>query len=170
MNSDAGRVADAPTAMEPTLDDMTATILPAFGVDSMAGELRHVAMRRPGAILSCDWKRWHYGKPIDAPAMQRQFDIEEWQFDWALEQQVFVCDGGGGDVLALAEPSAGDLAEQLRFLIVVQRIGHRGLDETGCYTVHRDIARCDFGRQRLRHRHGRGRESAARAGPARPAR
>jgi N-dimethylarginine dimethylaminohydrolase len=53
---------------------MTPDPLREYGVDSMAGELRHVAMRRPGAILSCDWERWHYAKPIDAAAMQRQFE------------------------------------------------------------------------------------------------
>ncbi len=53
---------------------MTSEPLAAYGVDSMAGELRHVAMRRPGAILACDPERWHYARPIDAEAMQRQFE------------------------------------------------------------------------------------------------
>ncbi|MEA2026249.1 MAG: arginine deiminase family protein, partial [Chloroflexota bacterium] len=45
-----------------------------YGVDSMAGELRDVAMRRPGAILSADPEAWHYTKPIDADALTAQFD------------------------------------------------------------------------------------------------
>ncbi len=40
----------------------------------MAGELRDVAMRRPGAILSADPEKWHYTKPIDADALTAQFD------------------------------------------------------------------------------------------------
>ena len=40
----------------------------------MAGELRDVAMRRPGAILSADPETWHYAKPIDADALTAQFD------------------------------------------------------------------------------------------------
>jgi N-dimethylarginine dimethylaminohydrolase len=53
---------------------MTSDRLQTFGVESMTGELRHVAMRRPGAILSADPAVWHYSKPIDPAAMQRQFD------------------------------------------------------------------------------------------------
>ncbi len=40
----------------------------------MAGQLRDVAMRRPGAILSADPEVWHYAKPIDADALSAQFD------------------------------------------------------------------------------------------------
>ena len=46
---------------------------PAYGVDSMAGPLRRVAMRRPGAILTADHERWHYAAPIDAEALNRQY-------------------------------------------------------------------------------------------------
>jgi dimethylargininase len=53
---------------------MTAHRLSRSGVDSMVAPLRDVAMRRPGAILSCDHQRWHYATPIDAVALQRQFD------------------------------------------------------------------------------------------------
>jgi dimethylargininase len=53
---------------------MSADRLAAYGVDSMVAPLRHVAMRRPGAILGCDHRRWHYAKPIDAAALTRQFD------------------------------------------------------------------------------------------------
>ncbi len=45
-----------------------------FGVDSMAGQLRRVAMCRPKAILDADPARWHYAKPIDPAALQRQYD------------------------------------------------------------------------------------------------
>ncbi len=44
-----------------------------FGVSSSSEALRRVAMRRPGAILSADPERWHYAKPIDAEALQRQY-------------------------------------------------------------------------------------------------
>lgn len=44
-----------------------------YGVASMAGPLRKVAMRRPGAILTADHRRWHYAKPIDADALQAQY-------------------------------------------------------------------------------------------------
>ncbi len=44
-----------------------------FGVTSMHRPLRRVAMRRPGAILTADHRRWHYGKPIDAQAFAAQY-------------------------------------------------------------------------------------------------
>jgi len=53
---------------------MTSDRLATYGVDSMVGRLRHVAMRRPGAILSADPSDWHYAKPIDAAALTAQFD------------------------------------------------------------------------------------------------
>jgi N-dimethylarginine dimethylaminohydrolase len=45
-----------------------------FGVDSMVGQLRHVAMRRPGAILTADSNEWNYAKPIDADALVAQYE------------------------------------------------------------------------------------------------
>jgi dimethylargininase len=45
-----------------------------YGVDSMAGQLRDVAMRRPAAILTADPEVWHYAKPINADALSAQFD------------------------------------------------------------------------------------------------
>jgi N-dimethylarginine dimethylaminohydrolase len=45
-----------------------------YGVTSMAGNLRSVAMRRPGAIFDADPIRWHYTKAIDATALGDQFD------------------------------------------------------------------------------------------------
>ncbi len=44
-----------------------------FGVSSMAGTLRRVGMRRPGAILTADSERWHYAAPIDADALAAQY-------------------------------------------------------------------------------------------------
>lgn len=46
----------------------------AVGVDSMVGPLKRVAMRRPGAILTADPKRWHYAEPIDPVALAAQYD------------------------------------------------------------------------------------------------
>lgn len=40
----------------------------------MVGQLRRVAMRRPGAILTADPARWHYAKPIDPPALLAQYE------------------------------------------------------------------------------------------------
>lgn len=45
-----------------------------FGVSSMVGRLRLVAMRRPGAILDADPGRWHYAEPIDPAAMTAQYE------------------------------------------------------------------------------------------------
>lgn len=54
---------------------MTAPTSTSFGVTSMHGTLRRVAMRRPGAILTADHRRWHYGKPIDADALESQYQV-----------------------------------------------------------------------------------------------
>ena len=45
-----------------------------YGVDSMVGTLRQVAMRRPGAILSANAEEWHYAKPINASALRSQYE------------------------------------------------------------------------------------------------
>lgn len=45
-----------------------------FGVNSMAGQLTHVAMRKPGAILNADPEEWHYAKVIDADRMAAQYE------------------------------------------------------------------------------------------------
>ena len=80
---------------------MSSAPLDAYGVDSMAGRLRHVAMRRPGAILDCDHERWHYTKPIDAPALQRQFEA----FVALLEAD--------GATIHWIEPADDDLADSV---------------------------------------------------------
>lgn len=51
----------------------TETSRSGFGVDSMVGPLRRVAMRRPGAILTADHRRWHYAEPIDPDALTAQY-------------------------------------------------------------------------------------------------
>ena len=45
-----------------------------FGVDSMVGTLRQVAMRRPGAILTANADKWHYAKPINASELLPQYE------------------------------------------------------------------------------------------------
>ncbi len=44
-----------------------------WGVNSMAGKLEKVAMRRPGAILSANATEWHYAKEIDPHALSSQY-------------------------------------------------------------------------------------------------
>ena len=86
---------------------MTSTPLETFGVDSMAAPLRHVAMRRPGAILSCDHERWHYAKPIDAAAMLRQFDafVTLLEADGATVHWLPEADDGLADSVFTYDPS-----------------------------------------------------------------
>ncbi len=48
---------------------------PNMSIQSMSAPLRKVAMRRPGAILSADPARWHYGGVINAEALNAQFNI-----------------------------------------------------------------------------------------------
>ncbi len=47
---------------------------PSFGVSSMVDPLVTVAMRRPGAILTADHRRWHYAAPIEPAALAAQYD------------------------------------------------------------------------------------------------
>jgi len=44
-----------------------------WGVDSMAGTLRRVAMRAPGAIRTADHKRWHYAKELNTLQLDTQY-------------------------------------------------------------------------------------------------
>ncbi|RLE18039.1 MAG: amidinotransferase [Actinobacteria bacterium] len=44
-----------------------------WGVDSMAGTLRRVAMRAPGAMRTADHNRWHYAKELDPPRLDEQY-------------------------------------------------------------------------------------------------
>ncbi len=52
---------------------MSERVTAGHGVDSMTGPLRRVAMRRPGAILSADHRRWHYARPVEAEALLAQY-------------------------------------------------------------------------------------------------
>ncbi|MEX1295346.1 MAG: arginine deiminase family protein [Candidatus Limnocylindrales bacterium] len=86
---------------------MTRAPLATYGVDSMAGELRHVAMRRPGAILDCDHERWHYTRPIDPPAMLRQFEAfaARLEADGATIHWIEPADDGLADSIFTFDPS-----------------------------------------------------------------
>ena len=42
-------------------------------ITSTVGQLKRVAMRAPGAILTADAERWHYAKPIDADQLAAQY-------------------------------------------------------------------------------------------------
>lgn len=86
---------------------MSADRLERFGVDSMVAPLRHVAMRRPGAILRCDHERWHYAKPIDAAAMQRQYDafVALLEADGATVHWLDGADDGLADSIFTYDPS-----------------------------------------------------------------
>ncbi len=44
-----------------------------YGVDSMAGRLSKVAVRKPTAILTADAAEWHYSKDLDSEGLVRQF-------------------------------------------------------------------------------------------------
>jgi hypothetical protein len=46
-----------------------------WGVDSMAGPLRRVAMRAPEAMRTADHNRWHYAKELDAPRLDEQYSV-----------------------------------------------------------------------------------------------
>ncbi len=43
------------------------------GVTSMVAPLRRVVMRAPGAILTADAQRWHYGKEVDPDQLNAQY-------------------------------------------------------------------------------------------------
>jgi dimethylargininase len=45
-----------------------------YGVDSMTGALRCVAMRRPGAMLSADPNTWHYARALDPEPLLLQYE------------------------------------------------------------------------------------------------
>ena len=109
-----------------------------WGVTSMAGPLRKVAMRRPGAILGADHERWHYTKPIDGDRLTAQYQTFSdavaasgaeihWLADVEddLADSVFVYDpsfmvGGGAVILrpgkSLREPEANLHADFYRDL------------------------------------------------------
>ena len=65
----------------------------AFGVDSMVGDLRRIAMRRPGAILTANADEWHYAKPINADALTSQYEAFAGLLEAAGVQIDWVADG-----------------------------------------------------------------------------
>lgn len=70
-----------------------------YGVNSMAGTLRRVGMRRPGAILTADSEQWHYTKDLDPTALVGQYErfislveASGAQIDWFAESDDDLCD------------------------------------------------------------------------------
>ncbi len=76
--------------------------MPGAGVTSMTAPLRRVAMRRPGAILNADHRRWHYTKPIDAEALQRQY-----------QRFVELLEADGVEIAWFPQDPADDLADSV---------------------------------------------------------
>lgn len=74
----------------------------AFGVASMAGTLRRVGMRRPGAILTADAERWHYAAPIDATALAAQY-----------QGFVDLVEASGAEIVWFPEADDDDLADSV---------------------------------------------------------
>ena len=86
---------------------MTSDRLETFGVDSMVAPLRHLAMRRPGAILTADPATWHYAKRVDPVAMLRQFDafVALLEADGATVHWLEAADDGLADSVFTYDPS-----------------------------------------------------------------
>ena len=86
---------------------MTREPLTTYGVDSMVAPLRHVAMRRPGAILSADPATWHYARPIDPTAMQLQFEafVGQLEAEGATVHWLEDTDDGLADSVFTYDPS-----------------------------------------------------------------
>ncbi len=86
---------------------MTHEPLNTYGVASMVAPLRHVAMRRPGAILTADPSTWHYAKRVDPAAMQRQFDafVGLLEADGATVHWLEDADDGLADSVFTYDPS-----------------------------------------------------------------
>lgn len=103
------------TAQATTLHGMASTetdSIVTYGVTSMHGALGRLAMRRPGAILTADHHRWHYGKPIDATALSAQYqafvDLVEsdgCQIEWLDDPSQPVADDGLADSIFTYDPS-----------------------------------------------------------------
>jgi len=82
--------------------DPDRNVIDEFGVDSMVGQLRHVAMRRPGAILTAEANEWHYSKPIDAGALAAQY-----------EAFTDLVEGAGAEIHWLPEDDLDGLADSV---------------------------------------------------------
>jgi dimethylargininase len=68
-----------------------------FGVGSMAGPLQRVAMRSLGAIRTADPSQWHYTKPIEADALQSQYNALVGLLGGAGVEIMWI-DGDGADL------------------------------------------------------------------------
>jgi N-dimethylarginine dimethylaminohydrolase len=72
------------------------------GVATMAGALRRVGMRAPGAILTADATRWHYANPINAAALTAQY-----------EAFVALIEASGAEIVWFPEEDDDDLADSV---------------------------------------------------------
>ncbi len=72
------------------------------GVSSTSANLRRVAMRRPGAMLTADHQRWHYAKPLDAAALIEQYD-----------RFVSLVEASGAEIVWLPDSDGDDLADSV---------------------------------------------------------
>ena len=68
----------------------------------MAGPLRKVGMRRPGAILSADPEVWHYAKSLDPEALTAQYN-----------HFVSLVEGSGAEIVWLPEDPYDGLADSV---------------------------------------------------------
>lgn len=68
----------------------------------MAGQLEKVAMRRPGAILTADHRRWHYAAPIEPEALVEQYDAF-----------VRLVEADGAEIHWLPDDDGDDLADSI---------------------------------------------------------
>lgn len=68
----------------------------------MSAPLRKVAMRRPGAILSADSARWHYGSDINAEALRAQY-----------QSFVDLIEESGAEIVWLDDPSEHGIDDDL---------------------------------------------------------
>ena len=73
-----------------------------YGVDSTAGQLRRVVMRRPGALLRADHERWHYTKAIDPVHLVEQYDTF-----------AALVAASGAEIVWLPENDGDDLADSV---------------------------------------------------------
>ncbi|MGI9612809.1 MAG: dimethylarginine dimethylaminohydrolase family protein [Acidimicrobiales bacterium] len=82
--------------------DVDVTADASFGVSSMTGQLEKVAMRRPGAILTADHRRWHYASPIEPEALVEQYDTF-----------VRLIEADGAEIHWLPDDDGDDLADSI---------------------------------------------------------
>lgn len=73
-----------------------------WGVDSMVGPLRRVAMRTPGAMRTADHTRWHYAKELDPPRLAEQYAVF-----------VDAVIAGGAEIVWMLDDPNDDLADSV---------------------------------------------------------